>query len=184
MNLRSKIEEHNRLSRLPPKGDETERRQGEESGQEKIPKEEYIPNQVDHEYDFGAWKGYAGQFSAEFLKELESHDEVEYVEEDTMMWAWGYEPKSQARDEDEVVIEEIGADQEEALDHAINASFGDQAVPPFKNETGRFEADAIINGRGARFNYFSLKAPSWGLSRIAHRHRDTQRDYSYMSSAG
>lgn len=43
-----------------------------------------------------------------------------------MMWAWGYEPKSQARD-DEAVIGEIGANQEEALDQAIDASFGDQA---------------------------------------------------------
>lgn len=106
------------------------------------------------------------------------------MEEDTMMWAWGYEPKSQARDEDEVVIEEIGANQEEALDQVIDASFGDQAVPSFKNETDGFEADAIINGRGVRLNYFSLKAPSWGLSRISQRHRDIQRDYSYMSTAG
>ncbi|KAG0060265.1 hypothetical protein BGZ90_004105 [Linnemannia elongata] len=184
LNLRSKIEEHNRLSRLPPKGEETEQRQGEGSGQQKIQEEEYIPNQVDHEYDFGTWKGYAGQFSAEFLKELESHDEVEYVEEDTMMWAWGYEPKSQADDEGKAVIEEIGADQEETLDQAIDTSFGSQVVPSFQNETGSFEADAIINGRGVRLNYFSLKAPSWGLSRISQRHRDIQRDYSYMSSAG
>ncbi|KAK3831044.1 MAG: peptidase S8/S53 domain-containing protein [Linnemannia gamsii] len=108
---------------MPPKGEEDEQRQSE---QQKLQEEDYIPNQVDHEYDFGTWKGYAGQFSPAFLKELESHDEVEYVEEDTMMWAWGYEPESQARDE----------------------------------------------------------APSWGLSRIAQRRRDIQKDYSYMSSAG
>ncbi|KAF8933352.1 hypothetical protein BGZ47_010898 [Haplosporangium gracile] len=187
-NLRSKIEEHNRLSRLsrlPPKSEEAEQRQGEESSRQKFSEEEYIPNQVDHEYDFGAWKGYAGQFSAEFLKELESHNEVEYVEEDTLMWAWGYEPKSQAcNDDNEVVIEEIGADKDEALGQVIDALFGDQVVPSFKNETGSFEADAIINGRGVRLEYSSLKAPSWGLSRISHRHRDIQGDYSYMSSAG
>ena len=100
------------------------------------------------------------------------------------MWAWGYEPKSQVRGEDEVVIDMIGADQEKTLDQAIDASFGGQAVPSFKDETGNFEADAIINGRGVCLNYFSLKAPSWGLSRISQRHRDIQRDYSYMSSAG
>lgn len=100
------------------------------------------------------------------------------------MWAWGYESKSQARDDDEVVIEEIAADQDDALDQVIDAAFGDQALPSFMNETSNFEADAIINGRGVRLNYFSLKAPSWGLSRISQRHRDIQRDYSYMSSAG
>ncbi|KAF9156161.1 hypothetical protein BG015_007059 [Linnemannia schmuckeri] len=185
INLRSKIEEHNRLSRLPPKGEEAEQRHGEESGRQKFSEEEYISNQVDHEYDFGTWKGYAGQFSAEFLKELESHDEVEYVEEDTLMWAWGYEPKSQALDDDnKVIIEEIGVDEDEALGQAIDASFGDQAVPSFRNETGNFEADAIINGRDVRLDYFSLKAPSWGLSRISQRHLDIQGNYSYMSSAG
>ncbi|KAF9901106.1 hypothetical protein EC991_006524 [Linnemannia zychae] len=193
LNLRSKIEEHNRLSRLPPKGEESEQRQSEQrqSEQQKIQEEDYIPNQVDHEYDFGTWKGYAGQFSAEFLKELEAHDEVEYVEEDTMMWAWGYEPKSQARDEvdsDErgngEAVEEVEVDQDDALNQAIDASFGDQVVPTFTNETGTFEADAIINGRGVRLNYYSLKAPSWGLSRIAQRRRDIQKDYTYMSSAG
>ncbi|KAG0277599.1 subtilisin-like serine protease [Linnemannia exigua] len=188
INLRSKIEEHNRLSRLPPKGEEGAPPQSE---QQKLQEEDYIPNQVDHEYDFGTWKGYAGQFSPEFLKELEAHDEVEYVEEDTMMWAWGYEPKSQARDEvdndsqeGEVVIEEIGDDQEESLNQAIDASFGGQVVPSFVNETATFEADAIINGHGVRLNYYSLKAPSWGLSRIATRRRDIQKDYTYMSTAG
>ncbi|ORZ23883.1 peptidase S8/S53 domain-containing protein [Lobosporangium transversale] len=53
-----------------------------------------IPNQVDHEYDFGSWKGYAGQFSLDLLKELESHNDVEYIEEDTMVWAWGMESES------------------------------------------------------------------------------------------
>ncbi|KAF9123358.1 hypothetical protein BGW39_009027 [Mortierella sp. 14UC] len=188
LNLRSKIEEHNRLSRLPPKGEEIEQRQSE---QQKIQEEDYIPNQVDHEYDFGTWKGYAGQFSAEFLNELEAH-EVEYVEEDTMMWAWGYKPKSQARDEvdsnaqddGKVVVEEVVEDQDKALNQAVDASFGDQAVPTFTNETGTFEADAMINGRGVHLNYYSLKTPSWGLSRIAQRHRNIQKDYSYMSSAG
>ncbi|KAG0294165.1 hypothetical protein BGZ96_001683 [Linnemannia gamsii] len=184
LNLRSKIEEHNRLSRLPPKSDEADQRQDGESGQQTIQKEEYVPNQVDHEYDFGTWKGYAGQFSAEFLKELESHEEVEYVEEDTLMWAWGYEPQSQARDDEEVVIEEIAADQDDALDQVIDATFGDQTSSSYMNETSNFEANAIINGHGVRLNYFSLKAPSWGLSRISQRHRDIQRDYSYMSSAG
>lgn len=100
------------------------------------------------------------------------------------MWAWGYEPKSQARDGDEAVMEEIAADHEDALDQVIDAAFGDQVVPSCTNETSSFEADAIINGRGVRLNYFSLKAPSWGLSRISQRRRDIQKDYSYMSTAG
>ncbi|KAG0217227.1 hypothetical protein BGX33_011105 [Mortierella sp. NVP41] len=168
VNLRSKVEEHSRLSRLSPKGEKNEQRQ---SGEQKIQEEGYIPYQVDHEYGFGTWKGYAGQFSADFLKEFESHDEVGYVEEDTLMWAWGYEPKSQAHDKDsngpqdemvaeEMVVEEIEVDQGEALAQVIDSSFGDQADPSFASETGAFEADAISNGRGVRLNYYSLKAPS------------------------
>jgi hypothetical protein len=107
------------------------------------------------------------------------------------MWAWGYEPQSQARNEfdgdlqgDEVSIEEVMEDQGEALSQAIDTSFGVQAAPKSTNDTGTFEVDAIINGHGVRLNYYSLKTPSWGLSRISQRQRDIQKDYSYMSSAG
>ncbi|KAF9918578.1 hypothetical protein FBU30_000131 [Linnemannia zychae] len=186
VNLRSKIEEHNRLFRLPPKGENDKQHSSDQ--QNILEEDEYVPNQVDHEYDFGAWKGYAGQFSDEFLKELELHDEVEYVEEDSLMWAWGFEPESHKRDYDSVgsedVIQEIAFDQKEALDEIIDSSFGEQVVPSLNNETDSFSAEAIVNGHSVHLNYYSLKSPSWGLSRISQRRRENPKDYSYMSTAG
>ena len=62
-----KVAQYNRLHRLPPTS------QGKPDGRERVENEDededdIIPNQVDHEYDFGTWKGYAGQFFPEFVK--------------------------------------------------------------------------------------------------------------------
>ncbi|KAF9974656.1 hypothetical protein BGZ73_001879 [Actinomortierella ambigua] len=79
--IRGMVEEQNRLIRLPPKDPN---RAEDDSESEPI-----FENQVVHEYDFGTWKGYSGRFTPEFVKELEEHDDVDYVEEDRVMWAWG-----------------------------------------------------------------------------------------------
>ncbi|KAF9302284.1 hypothetical protein BGZ74_005550, partial [Mortierella antarctica] len=188
-NMQSKLEEHDRVvNTLGP------------DGRQKI---ETITNQVDHEYDFGTWKGYAGQFSSEFLKELESHDEVEYVEEDTLMWAWGMEPMFRAgddqddddlgRDQDSVDIQQQQQQQnqqedslaalfEEALNAVQPGSASSAKIGTKKG--GRYGGDAVVNGHDVHLHYYSLKAPSWGLSRIAERERDLDQDYTYVSSAG
>lgn len=175
VDLHAKVAEHNRLLRLP------RTRQGKHDGQEKVEndneiesEDDIVPNQVDHEYDFGTWKGYAGQFSPEFVKELESHDEVEYVEEDTMMWAWDIEPSSseQANGFNIDVDRQLEQGQEQYLDGMILKV----------NRSSSFDAEMVVNGRVVE--YHSLKAPSWGLARISQRQRDLKKDYSYMSSAG
>lgn len=182
--MQSKLKEHNRLIKNPGP-----------DGRKKV---ETVENQVDHEYDFGTWKGYAGQFSSDFLKELEAHDEVEYVEEDTLMWAWGMEPTF--REQEDQDDDDLGRDQNNMVDmqqpeqQGVNiAALLDEALNAVKpgsassagissvRKGDMFGEDAVVNGHLA---YYSLKAPSWGLSRIAERQRDLSRDYTYVSSAG
>ncbi|KAI7829576.1 peptidase S8/S53 domain-containing protein [Gamsiella multidivaricata] len=153
LNLRSKAAEKNRLVRPPPTG---------ENGHQKDDSE-IIPNQVDHEYDFGTWKGYAGQFSSEFVKELESQEEVEYVEEDTLMWAWGMPSELHQKP------------------HPL-ADLSDAC--PLADGLPKANIDSVMNGQSARFEYFSMRAPSWGLARISQHKSNLNGDYSYMSSAG
>ncbi|KAG0245945.1 subtilisin-like serine protease [Mortierella sp. GBA43] len=170
LDLHAKVAEHNRFTRLPPT------RHGKmlnHDGHGKV-ENEFVPNQVDHEYDFGTWKGYAGQFSPEFVKEIESHEEVEYVEEDTMMWAWGIEAPQGGSIQD---LDAHGHHQQE-LDQQQDL---DQLVLKV-NGSSSFTAEALGNGRA--FEYYSLPAPSWGLTRIAERKSDLRKDYTYMSSAG
>lgn len=179
--MQSKLKEHNRRINTP--------------GPDGHRKLETVANQVDHEYDFGIWKGYAGQFSSDFLKELEAHDEVEYVEEDMLMWAWGMEPTF--RDGDDQDDDDLGRDQDDAnsqqqkkqplFEGALNAVKPDSASSAkicIKKVGGRFGEKAVVNGHDVHLNYYSLKAPSWGLSRIAQRQRDLDKDYTYVSSAG
>ncbi|KAG0033541.1 hypothetical protein BGZ81_008117 [Podila clonocystis] len=183
--MQSKLEEHNRLLNTPGP-----------DGRQKV---ETVANQVDHEYDFGTWKGYAGQFSSDFLKELEAHDEVEYVEEDTLMWAWGMEPTFHkdeqdgddlSRNQDSVNIQQQNMQQGDTVathfEEALNAVRPGSASSAKlgTNKGGRFGEDALVNGHDVRLDYYSLKAPSWGLSRIAERERDLDQDYTYVSSAG
>ncbi|KAG0078276.1 hypothetical protein BGZ92_001527 [Podila epicladia] len=188
-NMRSKLEEHDRLVSTP--------------GPDGHLKVETITNQVDHEYDFGTWKGYAGQFSSEFLKELEAHDEVEYVEEDTLMWAWGMTPT--LRDGDDQDNDDLGREQDSVdiqqqqqqqrqqndnlaalIEEALNAVKPDSAssAQMVTKKGGRFDEDAVVNGHDVHLDYYSLKAPSWGLTRIAERESDLDKDYTYVSSAG
>ncbi|KAG0208053.1 subtilisin-like serine protease [Mortierella sp. GBA30] len=186
--IHSRAAEHNRLIRLsPPQQD-----QMDQDGKEKV-EQQIVPNQVDHEYDFGTWKGYAGQFSSEFVKELQSHDEVEYVEEDRLMWAWGVDDAHRQHDVDYDEEKHDGSEQaltgidQTGIDQALNAAQDPSYMPPASNEPAEssdFGASAIINGRNVPVQYYSLKAPSWGLTRISERENDLQRDYSYMSSAG
>lgn len=150
VNIESRVAAHNRLIQVSDSNDEDST------------EDEIITNQVDHEYDFDTWKGYAGQFSPEFLKELEEHDEVEYVEEDKLMWAWDMEPQETKETESSVASKETTAEEEGST----------------------FEADAIVNGKNVRLEYYSLKAPSWGLTRIANRTPTQDNVYSYMASAG
>ncbi|KAG0044857.1 subtilisin-like serine protease [Gryganskiella cystojenkinii] len=163
--LESRVAAHNRLIQT-----------GAHDGHQRTEDEEVISNQVDHEYDFGAWKGYAGQFTPELLKELEEHDQVEYVEEDTMMWAWGInEVREQDRDQEEgekVIGVEIDEEQQ----------FG--GTMEDEDEAPTFETEAIVNGKSVQLQYYSLKAPSWGLTRISQRSPSQNNDYSYMSTAG
>jgi hypothetical protein len=183
--MQSKLKEHNRLINTPGP-----------DGRKKI---ETVQNQVDHEYDFGTWKGYAGQFSSDFLKELETHEEVEYVEEDTLMWAWGMEPTF--REEGDQDDDDLGRDQDNMVDIQQQKQQGDNstlfedalnAVKPDASSAriisvrkgGKFGEDTSINGHDVRLEYYSLKAPSWGLSRIAERQRDLNKDYTYAPSAG
>lgn len=150
VNLESRVAAHNRLIQVSDANDEDNT------------EDETIANQVDHEYDFGTWKGYAGQFSPDFLKELEEHDDVEYVEEDKLMWAWDMEPQGTEETSSGTTSKMATAEEEEST----------------------FEADAIINGKDVTLQYYSLKAPSWGLTRIANRAPIKERVYSYMASAG
>lgn len=179
--MQSKLEEHNRLINTPGP-----------DGHQKL---ETVANQVDHEYDFDIWKGYAGQFSSDFLKELEAHDEVEYVEEDTLMWAWGMEPTF--REGDDQDDDDLGRDQDDVdnrqqkkqafFEEALNAVKPDSASSAkigTKKDDDSFGEEAVVNGHDAHLDYFSLKAPSWGLSRIAQRQRDLGKDYTFVSSAG
>ncbi|KAF9330572.1 hypothetical protein BG006_006456 [Podila minutissima] len=188
-NMQSKLEEHDRVVNT--------------LGSDGRRKVETITNQVDHKYDFGTWKGYAGQFSSEFLKELESHDEVEYVEEDTLMWAWGMEPMFRAGDDqddddlgrhqDSVNIQQQQQQQNQQEDNlaalfeeALNAvQPGSASSAKISTKKGsRYGEDIVVNGHDAHHDYYSIKAPSWGLSRIAERERDLDQDYTYVSSAG
>ncbi|KAF9578651.1 hypothetical protein BGW38_005448 [Lunasporangiospora selenospora] len=137
--------------------------------------EEAVPNQVDHEYDFVTWKGYAGQFSPQFLHELENHDDVDYIEEDTMMWAWGV-PES----EDNNVGD--GTNKGGELYSEPSTPVPNEGSPSRVSDD--MDAEAIINGRNVHLDYYSLKTPSWGLTRIAQHARDLQKDYTYASSAG
>ncbi|KAG9327430.1 hypothetical protein KVV02_006006 [Mortierella alpina] len=162
VNLHSRVAERNRLQLA----------QGEQRGQQKL-EQEQVPNQVDHEYDFGTWKGYAGQFSSEFVKELETHDDVEYVEEDTLMWAWGVDQDNGAALDTQEGSAALDANQEASVPEATSST-----------DTSDFDTNAVVNGHNVNLEYFSLKAPSWGLARIAERERDLAKDYSYMSSAG
>ncbi|KAF9940622.1 hypothetical protein BGZ67_007260 [Mortierella alpina] len=162
VNLHSRVAERNRLQLA----------QGDQRGQQKL-EQEQVPNQVDHEYDFGTWKGYAGQFSSEFVKELETHDDVEYVEEDTLMWAWGVDQDNGAALDTQEGSAALDANQEALVPEATSST-----------DTSEFDTNAVVNGHNVNLEYFSLKAPSWGLARIAERERDLAKDYSYMSSAG
>jgi hypothetical protein len=170
VDLHAKVAEHNRFIRLPPTG---HGKKLNHDGHGKV-ENEFVPNQVDHEYDFGTWKGYAGQFSPEFVKEIESHEEVEYVEEDTMMWAWGIEAPQggSIQDLDAHDHHQQELDQQQDLDQLVLKV----------NGSSSFTAEALANGRA--FEYYSLPAPSWGLTRIAERKSDLRKDYTYMSSAG
>ncbi|KAG0305340.1 hypothetical protein BGZ98_004274 [Dissophora globulifera] len=170
--LDSRVSERNRLIKMPPAGENRQQQDGEENVEE-----EWIPNQVYHEYDFGTWKGYSGQFSAEFVKELEEHDEVEYVEEDKLMWAWGMDDQQDQLEDDQVTV------RNEALDASNAPMLLEQAVV-FGNETGNFASEGVPGSQPPQFNYYSLRAPSWGLTRISQRRRDLRNDYSYMSTAG
>ncbi|KAF9279052.1 serine protease, partial [Mortierella alpina] len=161
-NIHSRVAERNRLQLA----------QQEQRGEQKL-EQEPVPNQVDHEYDFGTWKGYAGQFSSEFVKELETHDDVEYVEEDTLMWAWGIDPDSGVALDTQGESTPLDADQEASTPAAS-----------LSKDTSDFDTSAVVNGHSINLEYFSLKAPSWGLARISERERDLAKDYSYMSSAG
>ncbi|KAF9404293.1 Subtilisin-like protease 10, partial [Podila epigama] len=184
-NIQSKVEEHNRLARVPGP-----------DGKQKL--EQEVPNQVSHEYDFGTWKGYAGQFSSEFLKELEKHDDVDYIEEDKMMWAWDMEPEEAAVAHDDIddslqeqgdhplalspeEVQPQGQIELEAVKpgHASSAKVGTVST----KKKGAFDSEAVINGHYMSINYYSLKAPCWGLSRISER-RPNNNDYTYMSTAG
>lgn len=172
VDLHAKVAEHNRLIRLLSTG------QGKKhklDGHGKVDNE-IIPNQVNHEYDFGIWKGYAGQFSPEFVRELEAHEEVEYLEDDTMMWAWGIEAPlvGQAQDVD------VHDGHQQKLDQQ-QQGLDDQMILKV-NRSSSLTAKGLVNGH--TFEYSSLRAPSWGLTRIAQRQRDLRKDYSYMSSAG
>ncbi|KAF9438228.1 subtilisin-like serine protease [Entomortierella beljakovae] len=163
LDLHSKVTEHNRLIRLAPADD------GELN--------EFIPNQVIHEYDFGSWKGYAGQFSSDFLKELESNEEIEYVEEDTLMWAWDMEPQDSTENNPEEHEAQLDVQSD-----ILAPSTGSNLVEKTKvsaNATLHSDMNAVL-----RMEYFSLKAPSWGLTRISQHQRDLRKDYSYMASAG
>ncbi|KAF9381168.1 hypothetical protein CPB97_007915 [Podila verticillata] len=180
-NMQSKLEEHNRLINTPGP-----------DGHQKL---ETVANQVDHEYDFGIWKGYAGQFSSDFLMELKAHDEIEYIEEDTLMWAWGMEPTFRERDDQD--DDDLGRDQddvddrqqkkqaffEEAL-NAVKPNSASSAKVGTKKDHDRFGREAVVNGQDVHLDYYSLKAPSWGLSRIAQRQRDLNKDYTFVSTAG
>ncbi|KAF9361994.1 Suppressor of the cold-sensitive snRNP biogenesis mutant brr1-1 [Mortierella sp. AD094] len=170
LDLHSRVAEHNPLIRVSPEGGQEEQEREQQ---------EIIPNQVDHEYDFGTWKGYAGQFSSEFLKELESHDEIEYVEEDTMMWAWGMEDQQEPNQESSTNHDQESSNQAGgSLDAVMPSTLLGKTVA-LLNESLAFEADGVM-----RFEYLSLKAPSWGLTRISERQRDFRKDYSYVSTAG
>ncbi|KAF8957745.1 serine protease [Entomortierella lignicola] len=161
VDLHSRVAEHNRLIQVLAQEDH--------DGQKRV-QQGIIPNQVDHEYDFGTWKGYAGQFSSELLKELESRDEVEYVEEDTMMWAWGV--GDQELPDQEMVTQDDGS-----LDAIIPSTLLGKTVA-ILNETMDFAASAL------RVEYYSMKSPSWGLTRISEHQRDLQKEYTYVSTAG
>ncbi|KAF9999603.1 subtilisin-like serine protease, partial [Modicella reniformis] len=167
LDLHAKIAEHNRLIRLPPSTEKD--------------KHELVPSQIDHEYDFGTWKGYAGQFSPDFVKELESREEVEYVEEDMMMWAWGIEAEAMV----ETVDGQGQVNDDEHKDLSVNhlaATQGNRSVS--LHAEALLHAEAPVNGRNVHFEYYSMMAPSWGLTRVSQRQRDLREDYSYMSSAG
>ncbi|KAI1312260.1 serine protease [Mortierella claussenii] len=147
LDIHSKVAEHNRLVHLQ-----------QQEGQERV-EQEPIPNEVNHEYDFGTWKGYAGQFSIDFLKELESHHDVEYVEEDTMMWAW-----------------DMNSQHKDAIGATLSSSHEDGSM---------LKIEGILpNVTNIHFEYLTFQAPSWGLTRISQRQRDLKKDYSYMSTAG
>ncbi|KAF9573220.1 serine protease [Mortierella alpina] len=163
VNIHSRVAERNRLQQA----------QAEQRGEQKL-EQELVPNQVDHEYDFGTWKGYAGQFSSDFVKELETHDDVEYVEEDTLMWAWGVDPDGGAVSDEQVGSAAPLDTNQEAPVSATSSS----------TDASDFDSNAVVNGRSINLQYYSLKAASWGLTRIAERERDLAKDYSYMSSAG
>ncbi|CAO3563019.1 unnamed protein product [Mortierella alpina] len=162
VNIHTRVAERNRLQQA----------QAEQLGEQKL-EQEPVPNQVDHEYDFGTWKGYAGQFSSDFVKELETHDDVEYVEEDTLMWAWGVDQDNGALLNNQDDSAPTDASQEASVQVANTST-----------DASEFDTSAVVSGRNTNLEYFSLKAPSWGLSRIAERVRDLGKDYSYMSSAG
>ncbi|KAF9374055.1 hypothetical protein CPC16_001517 [Podila verticillata] len=174
------LEKHNRLINAP--------------GPDGHQKRETVTNQVDHEYDFGTWKGYAGQFSSDFLKELEAHEQVEYIEEDTLMWAWGMEPTFREggdQDDDDLGRNQGDVDRQQKkqafFEEALNAVKPDSAFSAkigIKKDHNRFGQKAVINGHDVHLDYYSLKAPSWGLTRIAERERDLDEDYTYVSSAG
>ncbi|KAF9167204.1 Transcriptional coactivator, partial [Actinomortierella ambigua] len=89
--IHGRVEQYNRLLRRPPRGHSRVDPGSEGSDNES---EEVLENKVVHEYDFGSWKGYAGRFTAEFIKDLEEHEAVDYVEEDRVMWAWGMPARS------------------------------------------------------------------------------------------
>ncbi|KAF9951396.1 serine protease [Mortierella alpina] len=162
VDIHSRVAERNRLQQA----------QAGQQGEQKL-EQEAVPNQVDHEYDFGTWKGYAGQFSSDFVKELETHDDVEYVEEDTLMWAWGVDQDSDTVLDKQEQTAPLDAEQEGSAPAASSSS-----------DPSDFDTSAVVNAHGIKLEYFSLKAPSWGLARIAERERDLAKDYSYMSSAG
>ncbi|KAG0263467.1 hypothetical protein BG011_008760 [Mortierella polycephala] len=178
LNIRSRVAAHNRMIHISPDG---------EHGQQKV-EQEIVPNQVDHEYDFGTWRGYAGQFSSEFLKELQSQDEVEYVEEDTLMWAWGVDAGQAEMTEPLTAVEDSQQDLvSNEHDEALNPTQGSSTIYSMAangTQTQDFAGDAIINGRNVNIEYHSLKSPNWGLTRIAQRQRNLQGDYTYMSTAG
>ncbi|KAF9190038.1 subtilisin-like serine protease [Haplosporangium sp. Z 767] len=178
LNIRSRVAAHNRMIHIPPDG---------EPGQQRV-EQEIVPNQVDHEYDFGTWKGYAGQFSPEFLKELKSQDEVEYVEEDTMMWAWGVDVGQTDKAEFPTAVEDsqqglVSNEHYEALDPTQDPTTVYSMATNVTQAQG-FAGDAIINGRNVDIEYHSTKTPNWGLTRIAQRQRNPQGNYTYMSTAG
>ncbi|KAG0341483.1 subtilisin-like serine protease [Podila humilis] len=166
-NLQSQLDEHNRLTHT----DSPDGRQ----------KHEVIPNQVDHEYDFGIWKGYAGQFSSDFLKELESHDEVEYVEEDTLMWAWDTGRDDELNQEAENSDSTLSRKNQQHKQNEKRLVYEEQLGAVM---SGNYGGEALINGQETHLSYYSLKAPSWGLSRIAQHNRDLSKDYTYASTAG